>query len=82
MDTVTCDLQNPVFWMLLYVDDVMIAWESKTALERQAQAWSDYLERLGRQLNIRKMEYLMTNPNEYGMIQIDGPDLLRTEEFK
>ncbi|KAJ7338454.1 hypothetical protein JRQ81_012318, partial [Phrynocephalus forsythii] len=55
---------------------------SKTDLERQAQVWSDHLTRFSLCLNVRKMEYLMINPNEYGMIQMDGIYLSRTEKFK
>ncbi|KAJ7326745.1 hypothetical protein JRQ81_016504 [Phrynocephalus forsythii] len=72
INTVAGDLHN----------DVMIASESKADLECQAQAWSDCLARFGLRLNVRKTEYLTTDPNECGTIKIDGIDLPITEEFK
>ncbi|KAJ7315909.1 hypothetical protein JRQ81_002071 [Phrynocephalus forsythii] len=82
MDTFIRDLQNLVTWMLLYMDSIMIASESTEDLERQAQTQSDHQVMLGLCLNVRNMEYLTTNPSEWGMIQIDGIDPARTGELK
>ncbi|VDO19617.1 unnamed protein product [Heligmosomoides polygyrus] len=45
-------------WTLLYADDVMLACEDETELERQAQAWYDLLALFGLKLNLKKAEYL------------------------
>ncbi|KAJ7326887.1 hypothetical protein JRQ81_016646 [Phrynocephalus forsythii] len=60
----------------------MIASESKTNLECKTQVWSDCLTKFGLHLIVKKMEYLMSDPNEYGTIQINDTDPPRTEKFK
>ncbi|KAL6729362.1 hypothetical protein Aduo_000423 [Ancylostoma duodenale] len=75
IDALTKDLQRPVPWTLLYADDVMLASEDKSELERQTQAWSDRLARFGLRLNIKKTVYLTTDEHESGTIKVDGTDL-------
>ncbi|VDP05693.1 unnamed protein product [Heligmosomoides polygyrus] len=69
-------------WTLLYADDVMLACEDKTELERQAQAWCDRLALFGLKLNVKKTEYLTTDVDEYGSIKISGTELSRVTSFK
>ncbi|VDP09717.1 unnamed protein product [Heligmosomoides polygyrus] len=56
-------------WTLLYADDVMLACEDKTELERQAQAWCDRLVLFGLKLNVKKTEYLTTDVNEHELLR-------------
>ncbi|VDP24052.1 unnamed protein product [Heligmosomoides polygyrus] len=70
-------------WTLLYADDVMIACEDKTELERQAQAWCDRLLALfGLKLNVKKTTYLTTDVNKRESIKISGIELSRVTSFK
>ncbi|VDO81380.1 unnamed protein product [Heligmosomoides polygyrus] len=80
MDAVTRDLQNAAPWMLLYADDVMLACEDKTELERQAQECCDRLALYGLKLNVKKTEYLTTDVNELGSIKIN--DRVRTDTIR
>nr|CDJ87499.1 RNA-directed DNA polymerase (reverse transcriptase) domain containing protein [Haemonchus contortus] len=82
MDAITKDLQKPAPWTLLYADDVMLASEDKSELESQVQTWSDRLAMLGLRLNVKKTEYLTTDPSEPGSIMISGIKLTRTTTFK
>ncbi|VDP01587.1 unnamed protein product [Heligmosomoides polygyrus] len=81
MDAISRDLQMAAPWTLLYADDVMLACENKTQLERQAQAWCDRLAFFGLKLNVKKTEYLTTNVNEHGSIKINGTELSRVTSF-
>ncbi|VDO95061.1 unnamed protein product [Heligmosomoides polygyrus] len=81
MDAIMRDLEKPVPWTLLYADDVMLACEDKGELEREVQAWCDRLAMFGLKLNVKKTEYLTTNVNESGSIEIDGTELARTSVF-
>ncbi|VDP25373.1 unnamed protein product, partial [Heligmosomoides polygyrus] len=69
-------------WTLLYADDVMLACEDKTELEREAQAWCDRLALFGLKLNVKKTEYLTTDVNEHRSIKINGTELSRVTSFK
>ncbi|EYC05843.1 hypothetical protein Y032_0080g1396 [Ancylostoma ceylanicum] len=82
MDAITRDLQRPALWTLLYADDVMLASEQKEDLERQTQAWSERLVRFGLRLNVKKTEYMTSNPDELSTIHVDSNDLRRTDYFK
>ncbi|VDO73409.1 unnamed protein product [Heligmosomoides polygyrus] len=82
MDAITRDLQKPVAWTLLYVDDVVLASEDKDKLEREVQAWYDRLERFGLKLNVKKTEYLTTDVTESSSIKVNGIELPRTSVFK
>ncbi|VDO67476.1 unnamed protein product [Heligmosomoides polygyrus] len=48
-------------WTLLYADDIMLACEDKTGLERQAQAGCDRLALFGPKLNVKKTDYMTTD---------------------
>ncbi|VDP47979.1 unnamed protein product [Heligmosomoides polygyrus] len=67
MDAIIQDLQKPVLWTLLYVDDVMLAREDKDELERKL---------------VKKTEYLATDVNESSSIKVNGIVLPRTSVFK
>ncbi|VDO98885.1 unnamed protein product [Heligmosomoides polygyrus] len=82
MDAISRDLQKPAPWTLLYADDVMLASEDKAELERQVQAWCDRLAAFGLKLNVQKSEYLTTDVNETGSIEINGTALVRATHFK
>ncbi|VDP56283.1 unnamed protein product [Heligmosomoides polygyrus] len=81
MDAISRDLQMAAPWTLLYADDVMLACEDKTELERQAQALCDRLAFFGLKLNVKKTEYLTTDVNGYGSIKINGTELSRVFSF-
>ncbi|VDO85129.1 unnamed protein product [Heligmosomoides polygyrus] len=82
MDPISRDLQNATPWTLLCADDVMLACEDKTELERQAQAWCDRLALFGLKLNVKKTEYLTTDVDEHGSVKINGTELSRVTSFK
>ncbi|VDO95236.1 unnamed protein product [Heligmosomoides polygyrus] len=69
-------------WTLLYADNVMLAYEDRAELERQAHAWCDRLALFGLKLNVKKTEYLTTDVNELGSIKINGIELSRVTSFK
>ncbi|VDO19603.1 unnamed protein product [Heligmosomoides polygyrus] len=79
MDAISRDLAP---WTLLYADDVMLAREDKTELERQAQVWCDRSALFGLKLNVKKTEYLTTDVNEHRTIKINGTELPRVTSFK
>ncbi|VDP12076.1 unnamed protein product [Heligmosomoides polygyrus] len=78
MDSIKRDLQQPVPWMLLYADDVILACDDKGNFERQVQAWYDRLARFGLKLSVKKTEYLTTDVNETGSIKSNGTELAGT----
>ncbi|VDP30688.1 unnamed protein product [Heligmosomoides polygyrus] len=82
MDAISRDLQVAVPWTLLYADDVTLACEDKTELDRQAQAWCDRLALFGLKLNVKKTEYLTMDAVEHGSIKINGTELSRVTSFK
>ncbi|VDP23861.1 unnamed protein product [Heligmosomoides polygyrus] len=75
-------IQKPTPWTLLYADDVMLASEEKAELERQVQAWCDRVAAFQLELNFRKSEYLTTDVNETGSIEINGSAFVRATHFK
>ncbi|VDP25221.1 unnamed protein product [Heligmosomoides polygyrus] len=77
MDVISRGVQMAAPWTLLYVDDVVLACEDKTELERQAQAWCNRLALFGLRLNVKKTEYLTTDVNEHVPIKINGTELSR-----
>jgi hypothetical protein len=82
MDSITRDIQRPAPYTLLYADDVFLASDNKTDLEQLVQVWNDRLAQRGLRLNLKKTEYLTTNPDENGTITINGTDLPRADNFK
>lgn len=82
MDTLTSDIQRQAPYTLLYADDVFLASVNKTDLTQLVKLWNDRLAQHGLRLNTRKTEYLTTNTNDTGTININGTDLPRTENFK
>nr|CDJ93393.1 endonuclease-reverse transcriptase HmRTE-e01 [Haemonchus contortus] len=82
MDIITRDLQKPALWTPLYANGVMLAREDKSELEQQVQTWFDRLAMFGLMLNVKKTEYLTTDPSEPGSIKINGTELTRTTTFK
>ncbi|VDO85206.1 unnamed protein product [Heligmosomoides polygyrus] len=80
MDAMSRDLQMAAPWTLLYADDVMLACEDKTELERQAQAWCDRLPLFGLELNINGTElsrvtsfkYLGSTVTSDGGLKLEG----------
>ncbi|VDO63399.1 unnamed protein product [Heligmosomoides polygyrus] len=82
MDAISRDLQTAAPWTLLYADDVMLACEDKTELERQAWACCDRLALFGLKLNVKKTEYLTTDVNEHGSIKNISTELSRVTSFK
>ncbi|VDP41883.1 unnamed protein product [Heligmosomoides polygyrus] len=67
-----CDLTRSPDGTLLYADDVTLACENKTELERQAQSWCDRLALFGLKLNVKKTEYLTTDCNGNENATVDG----------
>ncbi|VDO86962.1 unnamed protein product [Heligmosomoides polygyrus] len=59
------------------LNDIVLTSEEKSNLERQAQAWYDHLA-----LNVKKSEYLKTDVNEAGSIEINGTALVWATNFK
>ncbi|VDO83209.1 unnamed protein product [Heligmosomoides polygyrus] len=82
MDAISRDFQMAAPWTLLYADDVVLACENKSGLERQAQAWCDRLALFGLKLNVKKAEYFSTDVVEHGSIKINGAELSRVTSFK
>ena len=69
-------------WILLYADDAMLASTDKTELKQKVYIWSRRLARFGLRLNVRKTEYLTTDQEASGSIQIERTELLRTKAFR
>ncbi|VDP25384.1 unnamed protein product [Heligmosomoides polygyrus] len=60
----------------------MLASEEKSELERQAQAWYTRLAMFRLKLDVKTSEYLTTDVNEAGSIEINGTALVRTTNVK
>uniref|UniRef100_A0A914V8P4 Reverse transcriptase domain-containing protein n=1 Tax=Plectus sambesii TaxID=2011161 RepID=A0A914V8P4_9BILA len=82
MDIIPKDPQLPALWTLLYADDMMLAAKDKAKLERQLQAWQDWLGKFRLHLNMKKTEYMTMDQDIISTILIDGLDLPMTNAFE
>lgn len=56
----------------------MFAGEDEGELEREVQAWCEHLERFGLKLDVKKIEYLMTDVAKANSARVNGTELPRT----
>lgn len=75
MNILMRDTYRPAPYILLYADDVFLAYHSETDLEQLDQKWNDRFMQQGLGLNLNKTESLTTDSNGTDAI------IVRTEQF-
>jgi hypothetical protein len=58
MDEVTKDIQGDIFWYMLFDDDVALADETRTSVNRKLEVWRQTLKSKVFRLSRTKTEYM------------------------
>ena len=64
LDVITCDIQAPVPWCMLFADDIVLIAEFRYEVNVKLKQWRASLEGYGLRLSHSKTEYLCANFSE------------------
>jgi hypothetical protein len=88
MDEVTRDLQGDIAWCMLFADDVVLVYDSRTRVNRKLELWRQTLESKGFRLSRTKTEYMRcgfsttTHHEEEEEVSLDGQVVPRKDTFR
>jgi hypothetical protein len=86
MDEVTRDIQCGIPWCMLFTDNVVLVYESRTGVDQKLKLWRRTLEEKGFRLSRSKTEYMKCDfsatTQEEEDVRLDGQVVPKKDTFR